>query len=258
MITLSFQNIVKKKIQYLCSAFDLESLKFLVDRIKVKIIKIPSGEITSIDMLKYLSKIKTKKIILSTGMSTFLDIKKALKILNFKKKEIILLHCVSAYPAPHKNLNLHLIKALKKNFRCEVGYSDHSNDILASQVAVAIGSKVIEKHVTLSKNDEGPDHKSSVEISEFKKMVSNIREIEKMFRENKKKILKIEKNTQDVSRKSLVSSIDLKKGTVMKKKFFQYKRPGTGISPMVVNQYVGKILIKDIKANKIFKKNYFK
>ena len=142
----------KYKIDYLCSAFDLDSLNFLIKRVKVPIIKIPSGEITSIDILEKISKIK-KKIILSTGMSKIDDIKAALKILNRNfKKEITLLHCVSSYPASNNNLNLNLIKKIEKIFNLPVGYSDHSLGPRACLAAVASGAKVIEKHVTLSRN----------------------------------------------------------------------------------------------------------
>ena len=190
----------KYKINYMCSAFDLQSLKFLVEKIKVNPVKIPSGEIASLDILKYLSKFRGKMFV-STGMSNFSDIKRALNILNrnFKKK-ITLMHCVSSYPAISKDLNLNIIKSLKKKFKNDVGYSDHSLGESACLAAVAMGSKVIEKHVTLSNYMEGPDHKASITLKKFCLMIKKIRELEVAMGNSEKKLLKSELNIQKVAR----------------------------------------------------------
>jgi len=241
----------KNKVDYMCSAFDLESLKFLVKKVKINTIKIPSGEIISLDILKYISSLK-KKIILSTGMSTLNEIKSAIKVLNSNfKKKIILMHCVSSYPAEKKTLNLNLIKKLKNYFKCEVGYSDHSLGENACLAAVALGANVIEKHVTFSKKLKGPDHKASAEVSEFIKLVKKIREFETMMGTYKKEILKSELNTLKVARKSIVSKHSLKKGKIIKKDDIVFKRPGVGISPMMIKKVLGKKIKKNISEDKV-------
>ncbi len=188
---LKLANLCRKnKIDYLCSAFDKESLEFLVKKIKVKYIKVPSGEITSLDILNYISKLK-KKIILSTGMASIGEIKNAIKKLNKKhKQEIVILHCVSSYPTDKKDLNLNIIKEFQKIFKIDIGFSDHSLGNEASLAAVALGAKIIEKHVTISKKMIGPDHSSSSSIKEFYSLVKQIRELEKMLGTSKKKIIK--------------------------------------------------------------------
>ena len=172
------------KLKKLCKMCNLE---FLIKKIKISTIKIPSGEITSLDILKYISKLK-KRVILSTGMATFQDIKNAITEINkhFKKK-ITLLHCVSNYPAAPEKLNLNVIKSLKETFKTEIGYSDHSLGGEACVAAVALGAKVIEKHVTLSRQKIGPDHKASMEIKDFCNLVKQIRSVEKMLGNKKKK-----------------------------------------------------------------------
>ena len=248
----------KKNLSYLCSAFDISSLKFLIKKIKIPIVKIPSGEITSLDILNYLSKSR-KKIIISTGMSTLDDIKLAVRTLNqnFKKK-IILMHCISSYPAEKKILNLKLIGKLKKNFGYEVGYSDHSLGDEACLAAVAMGATVIEKHVTLSKRLKGPDHKASAEVKEFISMVKKIRELEKMMGKEKKQVFKSELNTQKVARKSIVTKHDIEKGLIIRKDDLVFKRPGTGISPMEIHKIIGKKIKRSVSSNKVLHHKYFK
>lgn len=256
---LKLSNLCKRfNIDYLCSAFDLKSLKFLITKIKVKKIKIPSGEITSIDLLEYLSK-KKNEILLSTGMSNLYEISKAIEKLNKNfKKNITLLHCVSEYPAKKKNLNINLVKKLKEFFRLKVGYSDHSIGSEACLAAVAAGACVIEKHITLSRKLKGPDHRSSMEINQFKKLIKKIRELEIIMGTSKKNISVEENEIKRVSRKSIVTKTFLRKGTVLKKRHLCFKRPGTGISPMNYNKVIGKKILRDIKQNKILKLNNLK
>ncbi len=251
---LKLKHLCKKsKIDYMCSAFDLKSLKFLLNKAKITKIKIPSGEITSLDILEYISKFK-KEIILSTGMATFEDIKNAINIINknFKKK-ITLLHCVSNYPASPEKLNLKLINNLKRTFKTEVGYSDHSLGGEACLAAVSMGAKVIEKHVTLSRKKSGPDHKASMEINDFFKLVKQIRNIEKMLGSEKKTISSDEIKILKVARKSIIVNKTMKKGEIIKKEYLSFKRPGTGISPMKINSVLGKKIKKNILKNKLLK-----
>jgi N,N'-diacetyllegionaminate synthase len=256
---LELSKICKRnKIEYLCSAFDLESLKFLIEKIKIPIIKIPSGEITSLDMLEYLSKIN-KSFFISTGMSNKQDIANALKILNKKfKKKITLLYCVSSYPAPNKILNLSAMNELKSFFKLPVGYSDHSIGFEAPLAAVAAGAEVIEKHITLSKKFIGPDHKFSMEIHEFKLLIKKIRDLELMMFGSKNKLSKKEEEIKLVARKSIVTTKFLKKGTILKKTFLTFKRPGTGISPLQIKKVLGKKLNLNINQNKVLQFKNFK
>ena len=240
-------------LDYMCSAFDLKSLEFLIKKIKISTIKIPSGEITSLDILKYISKLK-KRVILSTGMATFQDIKNAITEINkhFKKK-ITLLHCISNYPAAPEKLNLNVIKSLKETFKTEIGYSDHSLGGEACVAAVALGAKVIEKHVTLSRQKIGPDHKASMEIKDFCNLVKQIRSVEKMLGNKKKKISNEEIRIMKVARKSIIVNKSLKKGDIIKKEYLSFKRPGTGISPMKINLVVGRKVKKNTLKNKLLK-----
>ena len=158
---------------------------------KLKIIKIPSGEITNYPYLKRLSKIN-RKIILSTGMSNMIEIKQALKVLlsgKLKKKNISILHCNTDYPTPMKDVNLNAILSMKKDLKLNIGYSDHTIGTEVSIAAVCLGAKIIEKHITLNKLDKGPDHKSSLSINELKSLISAIRNIEKSFGSILKKYL---------------------------------------------------------------------
>ena len=248
----------KHKIKYACSAFDLESLKKLDKNVNLPFYKIPSGEIHSLDILNYISKQK-KTIILSTGMATLNDISNSLKILKRNgNKKIILLHCVSSYPTDDNRLNLNFMDTLKKKFNLEIGFSDHSKGELACLAAVSKGARVIEKHITLSKNLIGPDHKSSFTIEEFKILVKKIRNLEKILGKYSKKFSKDEINVKTVSRKSIVTTKYLIKNHKIIKSDLAFKRPGTGISPLEVNSIIGKKIKKAIEKNKIIKKSHIK
>ena len=248
----------KNKVSYSCSAFDLDSLIFLDKKINIPFFKIPSGEINSIDMIQYIAKSK-KKIFLSTGMASFLEIKNALtKLKKFGNKKITIMHCISSYPAEKKHLNLNIIDELKEKFNHEVGYSDHSIGDEASLAAVAKGAKVIEKHVTISRNFNGPDHKSSITILELKNLVKKIRTLELILGNRDKNFSKNEQNVKRVARKSLVSARDLKKNTKIKRSDIQFKRPGTGISPLDLNKVLGKKIVTTIKKNRLIRFKYIK
>jgi len=238
----------KKKIKFLSTAFEEKSLKVLM-RYNLDYIKIPSGEITNYLLLKKISKIK-KKILLSTGMATLKEIKQALKVLKKNKKDLVILHCTSDYPANLNDLNLNFLKKLKK-LGYQVGYSDHSTNIITPSIAVALGCKVIEKHFTLSKKLEGPDHKASLEPQELIEMVRYVRDTEKILGSKNKKITKSEKKTKLLVRKSLVAKKDIKINEIFSEENITSKRPGTGVSPFKIHNYLGK------KSNKNFKKNQF-
>ena len=240
----------KKKIKFLSTAFEEKSLS-LLKKYKLDYIKIPSGEITNYPFLNQISKLK-KKILLSTGMATLDEIKQAIKELRKKKKYITILHCTSDYPANLKDLNLNFIKKLKK-LGCEVGYSDHSSSVITPSIAVTLGCKVVEKHFTLSKKLNGPDHRASLEPRELRKMISLIRDTEKMLGLNDKIITKSEQKTKLLVRKSLVAKNDIKKGEIFTKKNITTKRPGSGISPFKINKFLGKKSPKNFKKDQLIK-----
>ncbi len=253
-----YRECKKNNVDYICSAFDLKSLEFLYKNTKFPFFKIPSGEILSIDTLKFISE-KKLPIILSTGMANIDEIKRAIKFLNKKrKKKIYLLHCVSDYPTKNKNLNLNFIKELKKIFKCPVGLSDHSTDFLAPIAAVTLGASIIEKHVTFNKKAKGPDHRTSLTINEFKEMVNLIRSTEKALGKTKKILSKGEKHNALAVRKSCVSSEDIYKGDKILRKSISFKRPGTGISPFLLFKFLNKKAKKFIPKDTILKLNDFK
>ena len=181
-------------------------------------------------------------------MASVKEINQALRVLNKKKKEITIFHCTSDYPAKLNDLNLNFLHKLKK-FGYDVGYSDHSSSIITPSIAVSLGCKIIEKHFTISKKMSGPDHKASLDPKDLKKMISYVRQTEKILGSNKKKITNSEKKTKLLVRKSLVALKNITKGEKFSYKNITTKRPGTGISPFRILNFIGK------KSKKTFKKN---
>ena len=252
-----FKICKKYKIDYLCSAFDIESLKFLNEKLSIRYFKIPSGEILSLDMLEYINK-QRKKVILSTGMASFKEIAFCLSKLKMIRNKIVLLHCVSNYPTRNQDVNLLIMNKLESKFKCQIGFSDHTLSELASVVAVSLGATVIEKHVTLNKKLQGPDHKNSMNIKEFKSMVNKIRDVEKILGNENKKISKKEQEIAKVARKSVVTKIDLYPGMSVTKKNICFKRPGTGILPTNLNKIINKKIKKFLGKDRIILKRHLK
>lgn len=232
-----FKHAKKRKIKFLSTPFDLKSLNFL-KKFNLEYIKIPSGEITNFLMLNKISKLK-KKVILSTGMSNLDEIKTAIKVLNKKKEDLILLHCTSDYPARPETLNLNFLNKLK-NFGYKIGYSDHSESILTPAVAVSLGCKIIEKHFTLSKKMQGPDHRASLEPKELYEMVKMIRYTESVLGAEDKKITESEKKTKVLVRKSIVAAKTINIGEKFTYSNLTTKRPGDGLSPFLLKKIIGK------------------
>ena len=241
----------KKNIQFFSTAFDLDGVDYL-DSLGLKMFKIPSGEITNYPYLQAVAK-KNKPIILSTGMATLLEIEEALNILlknGAKKEEVIILHCNSAYPTPIEDVNLKAMLSIRDAFGVKIGYSDHSEGIEVSIAAVALGAIVIEKHFTLDRNFQGPDHKSSLEPCELKSMIKSIRNIEIAISGNgKKEPSKSEKINIDIVRKSIYLKTNMKKGQKLKDENLIMLRPGDGVSPMKFNEVINKIANKDLLVN---------
>ncbi len=231
----------KKNVKYLTTFHDIETLKTF-KLFDLDYIKIGSGDINNLPYLEAVSKIK-KKIILSTGLSNLNDISSAIKIFlknKVKKKNIILLHCNSAYPTPLEDANLNVLISLKKKFNLQIGFSDHTQGIIASLAAVSMGAEFIEKHFTLNRNLPGPDHKTSINPKELIEMVSQIRKIEKLKGKFIKKPTKSELKNIKVVRKSIVAIRNIKIGEKFTKQNIFVKRPSTGISPMFFNKLLGK------------------
>ncbi|MCR5284621.1 MAG: N-acetylneuraminate synthase [Treponema sp.] len=238
----------QKEILFLSTPFDLESIDFLAS-IGVKTWKIPSGEITNYPFLRAIGKRK-ESVIMSTGMCTLEEVHAAVKVLNdFGTNDITLLHCTTEYPAPYDSVNLNAMLTLKKEFGYQVGYSDHTNGIEIPVAAVAMGATVIEKHFTLDKNMEGPDHKASLEPDELKQMVLSIRNVEAALGDGIKQPSGAEKKNISIARKSIVAACDIKKGETFTEENLTAKRPGSGISPMKWDEILGKIAKKDFFAD---------
>ena len=244
----------KKKIKFLSSSFDVQSTDDL-KKMNLDIIKIPSGEITNLPNLLKIGSLK-KKVILSTGMSTISDIKLAIKTLNqegINLKDITLLHCTTDYPAKLKDINLLAIRHLEKIFGLKVGYSDHTNGIEVSIAAAALGATVIEKHLTISRKMEGPDHYASLEEDEFTKMVKSIRNIEIAMGDGKKKPAKNEIKNIYTVRKSIKARKLINKGDIFSEENLLVARPNSGLSPMKWNKVIGKKAKKSVNIGEDIK-----
>ena len=231
----------KKKINFLCSPFDIESLNLLFE-LKVFNIKIPSGEINNYFLLKNIAK-KANKIFLSTGMSTLKEVSEALKILKSngaKFKDICVLHCHTDYPTDLKNVNLRAMTTMHEKFNVEVGYSDHTTSDETAIAAIALGANIIEKHITLNRNMIGPDHKASIEPKPFIEYIKSIRNTEILLGSTEKKPTKIEKKNIKLVRKSIVAKQKIFKGERFSFKNITCKRPEGGMSPMKWKNVVGK------------------
>lgn len=236
-------------IRFLSTPFDIESIHFLNNM--QDIWKIPSGEITNYPYLVEIAK-TGKEIILSTGMSTLQEVDAALAVLrNNGAGEITLLHCTTSYPTPMEDVNLKAMLTMKEHCGCPVGYSDHTQGIEVPVAAVAMGAVVIEKHFTLDRNMEGPDHKASLEPNELKEMVSAIRNIEKAVGNGEKIPTDSEKANLAVARKSIIAAKGIKAGEIFTEENLTTKRPGTGINPMGWEEILGKRAVRDFEEDEM-------
>lgn len=240
----------KTGIQFLSSPFDLDSID-LLNKLGIEIFKIPSGEIINLPYLRKIGKLN-KNVILSTGMADLGEIEDALYVLTENgtdKNKITVLHCNTEYPTPFEDVNLKAMLTIKSSFGIKVGYSDHTLGIEVPIAAVALGAEVIEKHFTLHRNMEGPDHKASLEPVELKEMVIAIRNIEKALGNGFKKPSPSEFKNKPIARKSLIAIKEIKKGEKFTEENIGIKRPGTGISPMRWDEVIGKIAPRDFKLD---------
>ena len=240
----------RNNIEFLSTAFDNESLRMLI-KLGIKRIKIPSGEITNLPYLRLIG-LSNLPIILSTGMSNMEEIDQAIKILTENgrdKSSITVLHCTSEYPAPFGSINLKAMNTIRNTFNVHVGYSDHTLGIEVPLAAVSLGAEIIEKHITLNRNQIGPDHKASLEPCEFAKMVKGIRIVEESLGNEIKKPSNKEEANSLLVRKSIVAAINIKLGEKFTKENLTCKRPFNGLSPMNWDKLIGKKADRDYEKD---------
>lgn len=273
-----FSYCKEKEIQFLSTAFDEHSLDFLVNKLGQKLLKIPSGEITNTPLLVAHAS-KGLPIILSTGMATLAEIQRALSALAFGylektaipsneefdkslfsnegqvflKENVKILHCTTDYPTPIEDINLRAMQTIENAFKLEVGLSDHSEGILAPIIAVAMGAKIIEKHFTIDRNMEGPDHKASLEPKNLTKMISQIRSVETIKGDGIKTPRKSEIKNRLIARRSIIAETNIKKGEKYTKSNISIKRPGNGLSPNLYWSLIGQESNQDYKPGELIK-----
>ena len=256
-LELSFDEFVslkeycdRKGICFLSTPFDFESIEFL-NSIEMPFWKIPSGEVTNYPYLVALAK-TGKPVVMSTGMCEMQEIEDAIAVLRENgTSDIKLLHCNTEYPTPYEDVNLRAMKTLRDAFGVEVGYSDHTKGIEVPIAAVAMGATVIEKHFTLDRNMEGPDHKASLEPQELKQMVESIRHIEAALGSGDKKPSPSEKKNMAVARKSIVAAKRIKAGDILTEENITVKRPGNGICPMRWKEVLGTRAVRDFEEDEL-------
>ena len=237
------------RIKFLSTAFDLDNIDFLA-KLDMDLFKVPSGEITNLPYLRKVAR-KGKKVVLSTGMSTLSEIETAVGVLlgeGVKRQNITVLHCNTEYPTPFRDVNLKSMLTIGEAFKVPIGYSDHTPGIEIPVAAVAMGASVIEKHFTLDRNMEGPDHKASLDPDELKQMVLSIRHVEQALGDGVKQPSPSEMKNIQVARKSIHLAKDMKRGEVIKVSSLIMLRPGDGISPANVDFVVGKKVVKNLKT----------
>ena len=267
----------ERGIEFLSTAFDQESLNFIVNDLELTKLKLPSGEITNAPLV--LAHARTRlPIIVSTGMASLSEIEQVLGIIAFGytasesdkpseeaferayfsqqgqealKEKVSILHCTTEYPAPLVDINLRAMKTIRNAFHLPVGYSDHSEGIIVPISAVSLGAGVIEKHFTLDKNLEGPDHKASLEPHELKAMVKGIRDVELVLGDGVKGPRPSEVKNKPIARKSLVAARDIKKGEIISEQDLTAKRPGNGMSPIKFWQMIGSPALRDFKSGEV-------
>lgn len=238
----------ERSILFLSSPFEEKSADFL-EELDVPAFKIPSGELTNIPFLEHVAR-KSKPMIVSTGMSTLEEVRSAVDIiLKTGNADLILLHCVSAYPANAADINLRGMQTMAAAFNVPIGYSDHTLGIEVALAAVALGACVLEKHFTLDRNLPGPDHRASLEPDELRILVSGVRTVEAALGHGRKEPAACEADTALVSRKSIVTKCDVPVGTIITKSLIVMKSPGNGIPSSMLAQIIGRIAAQHIPAD---------
>ena len=237
-------------IEFLSTPFENGSVDFL-ESLGVRAFKVGSGEITNLPLLGHVAE-KGKAIILSTGMSNMDEVGAAVReIEKYQNTKIVLLHCLSQYPAPFSEMNLRAIVSLRKKFGYPVGLSDHTTGIEVGIASIALGASVIEKHFTLDKLMRGPDHLASLEPDELEAMIKGIRNVELALGDGEKTMMPSERDTARVARKSIVAGKFIPVGSQIEKADLKFKRPGTGIPPSELHSVIGKIAKVEIDQDEV-------
>jgi N-acetylneuraminate synthase/N,N'-diacetyllegionaminate synthase len=243
----------KRGICFLSTPFDSESLRFLAS-LNLPAFKISSCDLTNLPFLKEVAHLM-KPIVLSTGMGTLAEIKQAVAaVRGAGNKRLVLLQCVSCYPAAASLLNLKTIPMLAQVTKCPIGFSDHSAGLGAAAAATALGACVIEKHITLDRNLPGPDHRSSLEPKAFRQFIEAVRDAYASLGKAQKICLPEEIPVARVARKSIVSRVRINKGTIIKSDLLDIKRPGTGLSPALFFKILGRKARQTIPADRPIQK----
>lgn len=249
-------------LEVFSTPFDFDSIEFLAKN-NQKIWKIPSGEITNLPYLEKIAKLEIldKEVIISTGMGTLEEIKQAIHILEkngMKSSKITILHCNTEYPTPYEDVNLQAIPYLMEQFpEYKIGFSDHSIGYFAAVAAVPYGITFIEKHFTLNRSFEGPDHKASILPEELKLLCEGIRIIEKSLGVKNKIVTSSERKNKIVARKSIVAKSKIRQGEIFTEKNITTKRPGNGISPMKWYEILGKVSERDFEEDELIEDSNF-
>jgi N,N'-diacetyllegionaminate synthase len=243
-----------RSIGFLSTAFDIESVDLLL-RLGQQCFKIPSGEITNLPYLRHVGRLGTP-IIISTGMATLGEIEAAIQVLEYvgtSRDKITVLHCTTEYPAPMREVNLRAMLTIGTAFGVRVGYSDHTEGIEVPIAAVALGATVIEKHFTLDRQLPGPDHQASLDPAALNSMVAAIRNIEIALGDGIKRLTPSEERNKPIGRKSLVASRSIKAGEHFNAENLTTKRPGTGISPMRWDDFIGARALFDFQPDELIR-----
>src|SRR5690554_490785 len=243
----------KRKIGFFSTAFDATSIDMLDELNVSDYVKVPSGELTNLPYLRYLTR-HGKRVLLSTGMADLGEIEAAINVVEqagTPRDKITVLHCTTEYPTPMEDVNLRAMVNIGKAFGVSVGYSDHTPGIEVPIAAVALGATVIEKHFTLDRTLPGPDHRASLEPDELKAMVQGIRNIEKALGDGIKRPSPSELKNKPIARKSLVAARPIKAGKAFTEDNLIAKRPGTGISPMQWDDVIGRTAPRDFSEDEL-------
>lgn len=237
-------------IEFLSTPFDIPSIEFL-EKLECKVWKIPSGEITNYPYLVRIAQ-TGKPVILSTGMSTLEEVDECVKLLRDNgTKDITILQCNTQYPTEYYDANVNAMVTLGRRYETKVGYSDHTRGIIVPVMAVSLGASVIEKHFTLDRNMEGPDHKASLEPNELRDMIEAVRNAEAALGSGLKKPSASEIDNLSVARKSIVAACDIHKGEILTEKNLTTKRPGTGLSPMLWKEILGTEAVRNFGEDEL-------
>ena len=256
-LSLKFEDFANLKkyadrigIDFISTPFEIDSIRFL-DTLDIPFWKVPSGQVRNLPYLIEIAKSK-RPVVMSTGMCNMDEVKEAVRVLKENgAPSVTVLQCNTQYPTPFEDVNLNVIKTMKKELGVPVGYSDHTTGISMPIAAVAVGATVIEKHFTLDRNMEGPDHKASLEPDELKTMVESIRNVEKAMGGYEKKPSRSESPTKEIVRESIIASRPIKKGELLTEENLIVKRPGTGIDPMRWFDVLGTTAVRDFEADEL-------